>query len=416
MTEIGSDQGFRSRAQLDLDAVTLDALRARLPLVAEQTVNAITVDVPSYAGALAGRMGVTIENAVRVALGTFLQWVAHPEPAERNSTITPAQEGAYELGRGEARSGRTMDALLAAYRVGARVAWRDFAETAVSGGLPAASVADFAELVFAFIDELSAASVTGHADELATSGRVRERYLDRLAKNLLAGEPGDVLLASAERAGWEPPTTLTAALVPAAQARTIASNLGPRTLVVEELAGIDAADGIALLLVPDVEGGKRARLTAALDGTSAVLGPARDWTQAAASYRRAVRGRELRAGADIVDTDARLSELILGADPELLADLRRQVLAPLADLRPATAERLTDTLRAWLLHQGRRDDVAAELFVHAQTVRYRMGQIRELFGDRLDDPQTVLDLTVALGLEAGQEGKQASRNEHDVHA
>ena len=40
--------------------------------------------------------------------------------------------------------------------------------------------------------------------------------------------------------------------------------------------------------------------------------------------------------------------------------------------------------------------VAAELHVHAQTVRYRMGQLRELYGDRLDDPAAVLELVVAL--------------------
>ena len=57
-----------------------------------------------------------------------------------------------------------------------------------------------------------------------------------------------------------------------------------------------------------------------------------------------------------------------------------------ADLRPSTAEKLTETLRSWLLHQGRRDAVAAELFVHPQTVRYRVGQLRELYGDRLEDP------------------------------
>ena len=34
--------------------------------------------------------------------------------------------------------------------------------------------------------------------------------------------------------------------------------------------------------------------------------------------------------------------------------------------------------------------------MHAQTVRYRMGQLRELYGDRLDDPATVLDLLLAL--------------------
>ena len=35
--------------------------------------------------------------------------------------------------------------------------------------------------------------------------------------------------------------------------------------------------------------------------------------------------------------------------------------------------------------------------MHPQTVRYRMGQLRELYGDRLDDPEFVLLLTVALG-------------------
>ena len=37
--------------------------------------------------------------------------------------------------------------------------------------------------------------------------------------------------------------------------------------------------------------------------------------------------------------------------------------------------------------------------MHAQTVRYRMGQLRELYGDRLDDPAYVLALVVALGEE-----------------
>jgi DNA-binding PucR family transcriptional regulator len=56
-------------------------------------------------------------------------------------------------------------------------------------------------------------------------------------------------------------------------------------------------------------------------------------------------------------------------------------------------------LRAWLLHQGRRDAVAAALFVHPQTVRYRMSQLRELFPD-LASPHRVLELTLAVGLRA----------------
>ncbi len=65
-------------------------------------------------------------------------------------------------------------------------------------------------------------------------------------------------------------------------------------------------------------------------------------------------------------------------------------------MTPATRERLAETLLSWLLHQGRREEVAAELHVHAQTVRYRMGQVRELFGDALTDPAVVRELVVAL--------------------
>ena len=95
---------------------------------------------------------------------------------------------------------------------------------------------------------------------------------------------------------------------------------------------------------------------------------------------------------------------MLRADAEALADLRAQVLAPLAELSPGAREKLTETLRSWLLHHGRRDDVAAELFVHPQTVRYRMTQLRELYGDRLDDPQTVLELTLALAEDEPTDG------------
>ncbi len=35
--------------------------------------------------------------------------------------------------------------------------------------------------------------------------------------------------------------------------------------------------------------------------------------------------------------------------------------------------------------------------MHPQTVRYRIGQLRDLYGDRLEEPETVLALTVALG-------------------
>src|SRR4051794_22812767 len=109
------------------------AVRPELPAVAGAAVAEIIVEVPSYADAFSGDMGQAIGNAVELALGGFLELATASSGADAGTPIEPALAGAYELGRGEARSGRTMDALLAAYRVGARVSWRGVGRAAGEG-------------------------------------------------------------------------------------------------------------------------------------------------------------------------------------------------------------------------------------------------------------------------------------------
>lgn len=377
-----------------LAPATAERLRARLPVVAEQTVAAVVAGVPGYAAGLDETMGANIEGAVQMALGGFVRLAEDVEASGPVTPLQPALVAAYRLGQGEALGGRSVDALLSAYRLGARVAWRELSAVLVADGLPAGSVAQFAELVFAYIDELSAASVAGHTDEQETTGRVRERYLERLGRHLLEAAPDEVLIDAADRAGWDPPTTLTAVLLGEAHVRPALAKLDARVLrVPADLA--DAADA-AVLLVPDAA---RPRLLAALTGLPAVAGPTRPWREVAASFDRARRAQALGLGAgsrEPVDTEVHLATLLVRSDAEALDDLRRRVLAPLSELRPATAERLEQTLLSWLLHQGRREEVAAELTIHPQTVRYRMTQLRELYGEALRDPATVLDLVVAL--------------------
>lgn len=382
-----------------LDPRVVDLLRARLPEVAGHTIEAVMDEVPSYRGAFGGPMGATIEGAVQMALAGFLR-LASEGAGDPGTPLASVTEGAYRLGQGEARSGRSVDALLSAYRVGARVAWRELAATAVANALPAESVASFAELTFAYIDQLSAASVSGHTAQTESTSRMRERQLDRLGQALLRGDAADGILAAAEQAEWTPPPVLTAVLLPEAQVRAVLGSLPPGTLAPSEAPGLPD-EGLVVLLVPDMTGPARRLLLRVLDQRSAVAGPSRPWLDVRASYRRARRALALREGDGSVDTEDHLAALVLNADPEARADLRARVLAPLEGLRPATVEKLVDTLRAWLLHHGRRDEVASALFVHPQTVRYRMGQLREAYGDALDDPATVLDLTIALARPTG---------------
>ncbi|QDH11191.1 PucR family transcriptional regulator [Nocardioides dongxiaopingii] len=370
----------------------VSGIRADLPRVADDVVAAIIEEVPGYTDAFSGSMGETIASAVQIALGGFLSLASGRRGSDPRTPAAPAVEGAYQLGRGEARSGRSTDALLAAYRIGARVSWQQMASGAVRAGLDADTLASFAALVFAYIDELSAASVAGHTDELATTGRVRQRHLERLAQHLVGDSTPEQVVAAAERADWPQPTTLTAVILPDSQVRPALASLPAATLVAVEAPGLD---GVVLLLVPDSHDRSRGVLLRTLRGRGAVVGPARPWLEVRTSYRRALRARALGLPDD---TERHLPTLVLTADADALADLRARALAPLAELRPATAEKLTETLRAWLLHQGRRDDTAAALFVHPQTVRYRMTQLREAFGEGLEDPDTVLALTLALGV------------------
>ncbi len=391
---------------LRLNAATISDLRNILPEVAERTVSAITDDVPSYSDALSGPMGETIRNAVELALGGFISLAGRSGANAVQTPTAPAVDGAYQLGRGEARSGRSVDALLSAYRIGARVAWREMSSTAVRNDVDADTLGRFAELVFAYIDELSASSVAGHNDELATTGRVRHRLLERLAAHLLDGSTPEMVEAAAERADWSPPETLTAVIVPESQVRTVFNAIVGETLQSTETPPIEGGEGMVLLLVPNVHGRRRTTLLKALVGLDAVAGPARPWLAVRSSYDRALRVRVLGLGTD---TEEHLAELVLTADDSALADLRARALAPLGELSDTSAEKLTETLRSWVLHHGRRDAVAAELFVHAQTVRYRLGQLRELYGDRLEDPRMILELTIALGLPASEAERQETQ-------
>jgi DNA-binding PucR family transcriptional regulator len=131
------------------------------------------------------------------------------------------------------------------------------------------------------------------------------------------------------------------------------------------------------------------------------LGPSVSWPEAARSLRRASAALRLRADGRVTDegllvADDHLVTLVLIADPALAAELAETRLAPLQELGDAQRERLTTTLAAWLDRPGQVQAVAAALDVHPQTVRYRLGRLRELFGDRLEDPDARFELSMAL--------------------
>jgi sugar diacid utilization regulator len=173
-----------------------------------------------------------------------------------------------------------------------------------------------------------------------------------------------------------------------------------------------AAGGLACVFVPDPDApGRRRQIDAAVgaddrrspgddDPAAAALGPTVPWHASAASLRRAGAAFRLAVAGHVpgglVIAEDHLATLLLAADRSLAADLAASRLAPLADLPPGPRARLTETLKAWLDRPGQVQAVAVDLGVHPQTVRYRLRQLRELFGARLEDPEARFELGLAL--------------------
>jgi DNA-binding PucR family transcriptional regulator len=158
---------------------------------------------------------------------------------------------------------------------------------------------------------------------------------------------------------------------------------------------------LACALVPDPEGpGRRRAIEAALRGDPAAIGPVLPWRQAALSFRRAVAAHRLLGDAlpvgGLVAAGDHLATLLIHTDRSLLDELARRRLASLDAETDGSRERLRETLRAWLDHQGNVREVARALHVHPQTVRYRIGRLRERLGADLDDPEARFELSLAL--------------------
>jgi hypothetical protein len=293
------------------------------------------------------------------------------------------------------RSGRSLESLLSAYRVGARGAWRRFAELGTEAGLEPQTLYLLAESIFAYIDVLSAESAEGHALEqsaVAGEAQVRRRGLVRL---LLREPPTDpeTVATVADEAEWPLPRWLAAMAISGPRREAAMWRLPPDAIA-ETIGEIGCA------IVPDPDGpGRLAGLRRGIveAGASAGLGTTVGWPEAAVSFARARAALELADGTPgLIVAREHAGELLLRSEPRLAAELVEDRLAPLARLPAGARARLTETLRAWLAEQGRLGPVASRLGIHPQTARYRMARLRELFGEALEDPDGRFWLELAL--------------------
>lgn len=369
-----------------LDPAVAEPLWPVVPRLVEEVMAAVLAAVPMYEGVL----DHNVKRGVEQGLRGFLELIEG-----RHGGQLPGRDVYVWFGRGESRNGRPLDALLTAYRAGAQVAWRGLAEAGHRAGLEPSTLYTLAEAIFAYVDELSSASAEGFAQEQSVLAQERQERCRRLVELLLREPPSDPteLEETARAVPWELPRRLAVLVLAEEDVRRVEARLPADAIVA-------ARGGLARAVVPDPEGpGRRAALERALGGAPAGLGPAVVPVEAARSAREAqlafAIARE-RPEAGLVAARERLLDVILAQDRILAGELVRRRLAPLEELPAGARERLLQTLAAWLECQGSARAAARRLHVHVQTVRYRLGRLRELLGDALDEPRARLELELAL--------------------
>ncbi|MCP2309118.1 MULTISPECIES: helix-turn-helix domain-containing protein [Kitasatospora] len=298
------------------------------------------------------------------------------------------------LGRGELAEGRSLDALQAAYRLGARVAWRRYARVARRGGLGPEQLVTLAEAVFAHIDEIAAASVQGYVEARADRAGVLGRSRHQLLGLLLAGASAEEVRQAADAADWALPERVVCVALDAPPTALPRAERLPDPV----LADLDHPEPHLLVPEPELYLGD-CRVVQAVRGRGAVIGPAVPVGRAADSLRwaRLVRARLAEPPDAPLDCRDKLADLLLLADRPLVRLIAERRLAPLAGLTAKQRERTAATLLAWLqTDRGTAPEVAARLGIHPQTARRRLHRVQQLFGPALTGPDARFELEIAL--------------------
>ena len=364
-----------------------------------------------------------IVRACEAGLDLFLATAREARPATQEELRRVAQ-----LGILQARSSQSVEPILAAYRIAARVAWDEIlrAWRGHREAMPEAIML-VANYVFAALDQV-AAEVTKtylHAREqhmqrgtraharlihaLISDNFDSELELQRqaLAVNTPLAAQGYVAIVSklvlgsrdGERGGHALAEVATSIETPRG---VLVHATDPSTLVVlwpvESLRDLDDARQFVNRLQDEAaqrSGSIRARVRAGIGGYHPGLhGISRSYLEA----QQAIEvGRKLRPESTVHGHDEVIPQLVLAQNPRLAERFVAHGLGRLMDPKLRNRAQLMETLEAYLA-RGSVKDAASALGLHRHTVLYRLDKLKELLGD-LDSPATRLRLQLALDLQ-----------------
>ncbi|MFH8800882.1 PucR family transcriptional regulator [Streptomyces sp. NPDC017936] len=372
------------------------AIHGRLPGLGERIAERIRADVPAY-----GDEALIPFDSLRTSCTANADLVLGHLRREGAPDPGPARE----TGRIRAEQGMPLADILHAYRIGFEFMWSEIlAEARARPAVPDIQLVDrSAEIwhLFGLYAEAVAAAHRETTAELAVRrGARRSALVEALFSGVLADRttlwdaarelglpergPYAVVAAAADSPGVEPLPGLESALREARLAS--AWRLLP-----------DQQIGLIALAAPDAEAValRLLKRTGARLGVSPRFPSLHDTPQALRFARLALAGLPGSAPGVARFDDDPLAMLVAAAPAEA-AHLMNVVLKPVLELPGLERARLLDTLENWFAAGGSAATTAERLYVHPNTVRYRLRRVEKLTGLSLTDPHAVAGLRAAL--------------------
>ncbi|BCJ31354.1 PucR family transcriptional regulator [Actinocatenispora sera] len=257
-----------------------------------------------------------------------------------------------------------------------------------------------AEALLRFSREVAFASARVYARAAESRGAWDARLQAMLVDALLRGEVGDAMASRAAALGWSDATPVAVAVgrSPAGDATSVLHGLHrtARRIGVEVLGGVHGNRLVAVLGGAPDPVAATAKLLEDFGDGPVVVGPAvPSLDEATESARAAIAGYRAAhtwPGAPRpVSAGDLLPERALAGDPEARRLLRTDVYGALQ-----RAGDLLDTLDAFFAAGGVLESTARALYVHPNTVRYRLRRIADLTGFTATAPRDSFALRVAL--------------------
>jgi hypothetical protein len=358
---------------------------ADLDGLVERMGEAYREEIPEYADLSPGQFAVDVLPVSRRLITTFLACVV-----EGRAPTARELEPFEQSGRQRLAMGMPLESVLHAYRIAGREAW-----AAMCAAVDVGETAVLADLGTRWIDIVDRTSSLLAQAYLAASHE-RLRHVDARRRELVeallsATDPSEVAAVSLRFS-----TVLASQYVPVL------------------VSGTEAASGIDALLAdspPGTLGGHRGDRVLLLVPTRPEAPRSRPgvltcWGRPAACGRalleevHQVERLLLTALAEghvegVVGPDDLLVEQLLLGNERVAGALRRRVLDVLSARDPGGV--VTATLRTYL-ETGSVPETSRRELVHANTVGYRLGRVRELTGLDPRVPQEAALLVLGLGL------------------